>query len=483
MEKNKKNILFLFLLLFALSFDTVAQIKDVPVVKLFEKEYYKYEIKAHESLYSICKKFNVTEAEILSINPFIVDGLKTGQTLMIPVKALKNSAEASKKPVEKEMIITNDDTPVSIITDKKKQKKKAVRTIEKSRITVFLPFALSTTPGINDRYIEFYEGLLLAVDSLKSLGLSFEVQALESGLDTEGINQAIISGKLKETDYCIGGTTPEQISLLAQWAKMNQRILILPFNSRIPEMDNNPYLFQTNMPHSIMYDRIAEYSIKQIDNANVIFLNSAIDESDVRSLLIPKIKSRLQRKGITFTDITADDQLNGLSKAVVDNLENVVIPTPLTLSETNQLVTRLSGFVNDNPEKKITLLGYPDWQAMNKSNQKRLYELNTYIFSNFYADAQKQNVRDFQIQFTETFGKSMINTYPKYAMMGYDIAAYFIPRMIFEKSENMGRTPKIAALQNDFQFSAKNPIGGAFNQIFYIIHYNRDYTVEVLPLN
>ena len=104
MEKSKKNILILFLLLFTLSFDVIGQIKDVPIVKLFEKEYYKYDIKPKESLYSICKKFNVTEAEILSMNPFIVEGLQTGQTLMIPVKI-------SKISTEKEIIISKESHP------------------------------------------------------------------------------------------------------------------------------------------------------------------------------------------------------------------------------------------------------------------------------------------------------------------------------------------------------------------------------------
>jgi len=483
MEKSKKNILILFLLLFSFSFVSFAQIKDVPVVKLFDKEYYKYEIKHKETLYSICKKFNVTEAEILSMNPFIVNGLKADQTLIIPVKITKISNE-------KEIIVNKNNTSVKMATIdnekkssfKSKKKKSANMSVVMPRITLILPFTLASEAGTNDKYIEFYEGLLMAVDSLKSLGFSFEVQALESGSDSEAINHAIITGKLKETDYCIGGITPEQISILSKWAKKNQKMLIIPFSSHVLELDTNPYIVQTITPHDYMYDRLVDYFVGQLEHSNVIFLNSGVDNSDVQTKLIPQLKSELSKKDIPFSEIADDEDLLALNKALKDNMENNIIPTSLSINETNQLVTRLSSFLAAHPEKRISLFGHPDWQAMNKSYQKHLYELDSYIYSNFYADFQQQDVRNFQIQYTQNFGKSLLNAYPKYGMMGYDIAAYFIPRMVLEKSDDMEKTHSISPLQNDFHFSAKTRTGGSYNKVFYIIHYTRKNTVELIPL-
>lgn len=476
MEKNKTNILILFLLLFIISLDVIAQTKDgkivdVPVVKLFDKTYYRYDVKPRESLYSICKKFKVTEAEILSMNPYIIDGIKAGQTLMIPVKI-------SSVSEQKEILISNDTTK-KIISVEKKRKKTLFISNNRPRVTVFLPFSSSPTPGANDRYIEFYEGFLLAVDSLKSLGLSFEVQTIESGDDTDGINQAILTGLLDNTDYCIGGTSPEQISQLAEWAKKNQRNLILPFSSHIPELENNPYLFQTNISHAYMNDRVSEYYVSLLEKSNIVFLSSNTDNTEVNTSLILRIKKGLQNKNISYSEVRDDELLESLSKALVDNRENAIIPSSLILSETNRLVTRLGAFANANPQKKITLIGYPEWQVMNKNYLKHLYKLNTYIYSSFYADTQRQNVRDFQIQFNRSFGKNLLNTYPKYGMMGYDIAAYFIPRMVFERSENLENLPIMGYLQNEFQFGSKKPNSGMFNKVFYIIHYTPDNAVEV----
>ena len=476
MGKNKKNILILFLFLFTISFMLSAQIKGVPVVRLFEKEYYKYDVKPKETIFSICKRFNISEAELLSMNPFISnDGLQAGQTLMIPVK----KANASDK---KERVSNNNDS-VKLVKEKEKPKKIIFTSVDKPRITVFLPFAPTETPGVNDRYIEFYEGFLLAVDSLRNLGLSFEVQALESGDGTEIIKNAILTGKLAKTDYCIGGINQEQITLLADWAKENKKILILPFTSHVPELENNPFLYQTNSPHNYMFDLLSGYSVNHFGkSSNIIFLNSASDGSDINSKLLPQIKSKLKKANKSYVEVKYDGTLDNLSKVMVDNRENVILPSPVSLNETSRLVTSLSAYAKQYPHRKITLLGYPEWQAMNKTYQKKLYELNTYIYSNFYANNQEQNVRNFQIHFNQTFGKNLLNTYPKYGMIGYDVATYFISRSVFEESENLKNIPKIDPLQNEYQFGDKKNIGGVFNKIIYIIHYTPGNTIETKTL-
>jgi LysM repeat protein len=478
MGKNKKNILFLFLFLFTISFMLSAQIKGVPVVKLFEKEYYKYDVKPKETIFSICKRFNISETELLSMNPFISkDGLQAGQTLMIPVK----KANASDK--KERLSNKNNNDSLKIVQEKNKPKKIILSSVDKHRITVFLPFTPTGILGMNDRYLEFYEGFLLAVDSLKNLGLSFEVQVLESGDGTEIIRNAILTGKLDKTDCCIGGINQGQITLLADWAKENKKTLILPFTSHVPELENNPFLYQTNSPHNYMFDLLSGYSVNHFGkSSNIIFLNLASDGSDINSKLIPQIKSKLKKANKSYVEIKYDDALDNLAKVIADNRENIILPSPVSLNETSRFVTRLCAYAKQHPHKKITLLGYSEWQAMSKTYQKRLYELNTYIYSNFYVDNQGRNVRDFQISFSQTFGKSLLNTYPKYGMMGYDVAAYFIPRLVFEELGNLKNIPKIDPLQNEYQFGDKKNNSGAFNKIIYIIHYTPGNTVETKTL-
>lgn len=473
-----KRLLFLFLIGLTCTLSSFCQVKGVPTVKLFEKTYYKYEVKAKETVYSLCRRFNVTEAMLLSMNPSIVNGLKNGQTLLIPIEEEKKDTAA--EPVQP---ARTTDTAVRIQSGNEKRTKTLYFSTDKPRITVLLPFAPGNSPGMNDRYVEFYEGMLLAVDSLKSMGLSFEVQALESGHEAETISKLIESGKLDETDYCIGGVSSEQISLLSDWAKKNRRYLVCPFSSKIPEMENNPYLFQTITPHAYMFDRLAEFAAQRAIGTNIIFLKSNVDETDIRSQLIPRVKAKFQRMGIPFVEVADDENLELLTKVLSNTRLNQIMPTPLNMQETNNLLTRLGAFHKANPSIPMNLVGYPDWMATNKSYQKYLYDLNTVIYSNFYADTQQKNVRDFQILFNQTYDANLLNMYPKYGMMGYDIAGYFIPRMVFEKSEVLDAAPYLTPLQNDFKFGTSNPLSGASNQCFYIINYTPANEVEVKEMN
>ena len=399
---------------------------------------------------------------------------------MIPIESNKpdTTLETKLTPVVKSL-----DTAVRTQSGNEKRKNTLYFSTDKPRITVLLPFAPASTLGLNDRYVEFYEGMLLAVDSLKSMGLSFEVQALESGHDTESISKLIENGKLDETDYCIGGVSSDQITLLSEWAKRNRRYLICPFSSKIPEMENNPYLFQTITPHTYMFDRLADYASQRVNGSNIIFFKSTVDETDIRSQLIPRVKAKFQRLGIPFIEVADDENLELLSKVLSETKLNQIMPTPLNMQETNNLLTRLGAFHKANPNIPMTLVGYPDWMATSKSYQKYLYDLNTVIYSSFYADAQQKNIREFQILFNQTYDENLLNMYPKYGMMGYDIAGYFIPRMVFEKSEVLESAPYLTPLQNDFKFGTSNPLSGASNQCFYIIHYTPDNEVEVKEMN
>ncbi|MDR2841385.1 MAG: LysM peptidoglycan-binding domain-containing protein [Paludibacter sp.] len=88
-----KNLITI--LLFSLSFVLMAQ----NAKQTNDIEYQVYMVEAGEGLYSISKKFGVTQEQIITCNPQAKDGIKAGQTLLIPVAntQTKNSQEAANQ--------------------------------------------------------------------------------------------------------------------------------------------------------------------------------------------------------------------------------------------------------------------------------------------------------------------------------------------------------------------------------------------------
>ena len=76
-----------------------------PTKKIDGIEYYIYTVQAGEGLYSISKRFNVSQSEINNVNPQIQDGLKAGQEIFIPKKGQIKTQNTEKDIQKTEYII------------------------------------------------------------------------------------------------------------------------------------------------------------------------------------------------------------------------------------------------------------------------------------------------------------------------------------------------------------------------------------------
>jgi hypothetical protein len=86
-----KNVKFLYLFILIFSFNYFfSQEKSKTIEKINGKEYYVHNVKKGESLYGISKIYGIDIQDILNENPAIKDkGLRTGNTLLIPLKVEK----------------------------------------------------------------------------------------------------------------------------------------------------------------------------------------------------------------------------------------------------------------------------------------------------------------------------------------------------------------------------------------------------------
>ena len=116
--------------------------KALPVV---DDAFIIYEVQKLETLYSITKKFDIFEDELVSLNPEVSDGIKEGMLLKIPNK------NVASKPLFVNEIPEGTEL----------------------KIAMMLPFK-SQRDSLNfkgDRLLnittDFYFGALMAIDSLK----------------------------------------------------------------------------------------------------------------------------------------------------------------------------------------------------------------------------------------------------------------------------------------------------------------------------
>ena len=102
-----KRLLFLLFLLtvtpalFAQGYESPEVVVSVEKANIAGKMYYVHKVLPKQTVYSICKAYSVTEAELVAANPDIKDGLKAGSILFVPMSAAAREAEAKKAEAKK----------------------------------------------------------------------------------------------------------------------------------------------------------------------------------------------------------------------------------------------------------------------------------------------------------------------------------------------------------------------------------------------
>ncbi|KAA6306474.1 hypothetical protein EZS27_041870, partial [termite gut metagenome] len=162
---------------------------------------------------------------------------------------------------------------------------------------------------------------------------------------------------------------------------------------------------------------------------------------------------------------------------------NILIPTSssnITLTRIFPLLTSLFGKVR---EVDIQLFGYPEWQTYVKDHIDDYFEWDTYFYSSFYTNHLMPETIKFTENYRKWYSKDMVNTYPKYGILGYDTGFYFLKGLFTYGSEFENNLSKVAftPLQIGFKFHRVNNWGGFINKNVFFVHFSKDH--EIIKMN
>ncbi len=445
------------------------KIEDLPTTEQQEvMKFIDYKVKKRETIYRITRKFGISSSELLSHNPELKKGVKEGMVLKIPVTTEEFITYEKPEMSEKEV---ND-----LLSTKE-----AKEPVNQIKVALMLPFnAEQAVPSeATARFIEYYEGLLVAVDSLKGQGVSTNLSVYDTGEGTDKISRIFEEPDFKENNLIIGAVKNDQIAILAEYAKTNEINYVIPFTSQNDNVLKNPYIFQVNTPHSYLYSKAAQAAIELFKSNNIILVHMNDGDAE-KTDYIETLKMELKQQNIPFkeTKFNAATFLTDVEKHIDPNKANVFIPTSGSSRALNNIRLPLRQLREEKPQYLITLYGYPEWQTYTEESLEDFYLLNTYIYSYFYADDLNPQVQSFYNKYKRWYTKMPINSFPKYGLLGFDTGYYFINAIHkFGKNfeVNIDKTSH-RSLQTGFNFERVNNWGGFINTNLFIIHYKPDFT-------
>ena len=438
-----------------------------------------HRVERKETVYSICKQYGITEEELLAANPEIKNKkLKKGKFLCIPYP--KETAKTST-PIQPQTNVDATLTDAQLF-DRNKKKNEKISTI---KAAVVLPFNTDGT-GTRDeqvRMVEYYEGFLMAMDSLKKQGISIDLYTYDSGKTDSSVNKILNKAEMKNMDIIFGPAHPEQVKPMAEFAQKHNSRLVIPFSSKGDDVFGNPAVYQINTPQSYLYSEVYEHYLRKFPNAHVIFLDAATGHTD-KDDFVKGLKEELKNRQITFKELRGENINPEGMKLAVDSLrENVIIPTSGKNVVLTKILPQLIVTSREHPNYDMKLFGYPEWQTYTDDHLANFFELNTYFYSSFYTN----NLFPAAIQFTNAyrkwFSKDMVNTYPKYGMLGFDTAYFFLKGLNDYGSnfEDQVKQMQVTPIQTGFKFDRVNNWGGFINRKVFFVNFTKNY--ELIKLD
>ena len=302
-----------------------------------------HKVERKETIFSISRLYGITEAELIAANPELrTEKLKKGKFLCIPYpKDTKTETPVNNMPA----VIPTDDQLFN-------ESKKEARKISTIKAAVMLPF-MTDGKGNRDeqtRMVEYYEGFLMAVDSLKEKGVSIDLYSYDTHNNTSSIKNILDRSELKSMDIIFGPAYPDQVKPVAEFAKKNNIRLVVPFTSKGNEVFNNPAIYQINTPQSYLYSEVYEHFTRKFTTANVIFLDAEDGDKD-KVDFIKGLKEELKNKRIPFTELKGENITpESLKAAMNHSMDNVFIPTSGTNVALIKLLPQLIVTSRDKPD-------------------------------------------------------------------------------------------------------------------------------------
>ena len=349
---------------------------------------------------------------------------------------------------------------------------------------LILPFSLDdSTTTLQKQMIEFYQGMLLALDRLKEENISVNFKIFDSQGEDKSLTPLFESGQMDDVDIIFGPRWTNQITEAARWSTAHQVPLVLPMNANADDVFNNPYVFQLNTPQSYFNQEIYNHFLEQFPDPNVIILDA--DEYR-RNEFIDGLKTVLTDHQIPYSTIMVDTAYQTLMDTLVPYKQNIMIINssssgPLnTMLPVLQLITRLKA-----PEVETHLFGYPEYQIYAADHLDELYEVDTWFYSWFYTNNMLRESVDFNTRFRRSFSRQMMVSYPSFASYGYDTGYYFLKGLaVFGKDfENHLNDFQTDPVQMGFKFERVNNWGGFINRKVFFVHFSNNYKVEKIDFD
>lgn len=302
-------------------------------------------------------------------------------------------------------------------------------------VAVLFPFMLkelNATSKPNQFAYDMYEGIRMALDSLKRKGIKINLYAYDT--DKEGIKTGEILNlpELKTMDLIIGPVYPAQYSLVNEFGLVNQIVVINPLSNNLSLTEENSYvyLFQPSLQsyagQAANYARKNFFTIQTIpteyrtDSLKKVIIFQSPTPKD--SLLARSFSDSIKANGfeVNFHEVVNRDNISRVSEILKDSLMLTKV-SHLFVSSTDQVLAaniissmEISGF-------KIPVVTGSDWLQFSLLTYDQFERREVHFLNPDFIDYNSSAAYNFRKAFMER-----TNSLPStYSYHGFELMHVF----------------------------------------------------------
>jgi LysM repeat protein len=483
-----------------------------------QKTYFLYTAEKNEKLQDIAIRFKVSYEELSALNPEVIKKVGKGDKVKIPSKP---DEKPIKKQEEPEPEIKIQQNALCIEEGKNMQ--------TSYNVALMLPLFLEEVDSLNNavgyagesvlsaspfKFIQFYEGFMMAVDSLNKAGLKMNLYVYDVDNSSQKINLVLKKPEISSMDLIIGPFYSESFKKMADFALLHNIWIVNPLSAREEIINGYPNVFKLKPSLSFQAEQLAVYITQHQPESNIIiirqnkykyqeevsflknYLNShRASSSNIRnkeilhildSLKTDKLlsdnllitKERLSRsldESISVSNtvkefMVSNDSASNLKYSLSHIRNNFII----VLSDEKVFCQDLMSHLNKLTENyKITLFGSPEWQKFDDLDNQYLVNMNTHFFVPAIIDYDDYGIKKWIGNFRKNYStEPLVNLY---AFDGFDAGWYFLNALFrYGKNfENCLNQMNIHLTQTQFTF--ENLKGNGFQNTHWNIGLNSDF--------
>jgi len=442
------------------------ELLNYPLDTINGEEVYKYEVERSIGLYRIGVNFNVSQNEIIRLNPQLRErGLHYGEILFIPTG---RPVIIESKPQVIETVVTEtkiySDEPVAAVVDTTAAQDTvpptdtiAADTLRADtrrvvELALMLPFESQQTKrsGNAERMMEFYQGAILALRDLQNDSTLYRLRVYDSERSERRVNALCDSTELDSVRGVLGLIYPIQIERMAEWCELHKVPLLLPFCDDI-DLTTHPQVLQFNSTDIQEADSLCQWMTAQDSAAHFVAIE--VREADL-AFSIRVLRKMMKKNGIGYTGLALRDlMIDSCDYALNAEKENIIILHSDRFQNIRMVLPHLA---------KLQANGYKIRIVSQYSWQKENIDLPQVYTSMFKGESQHEA---YDAAWSESFSGGHVSEAPRYDLLGYDLMQALV-KWIEAGDET------VSGLQSDIRWIQVNN-GGFQNACVKVVEVER----------